>query len=99
MKTFLTDEELVELTGSKRKSNQIRWLTQHRYPHETNAQGAWEVDTRSGDNIWAPDCNIMVQCLGDKSNVSAMTSFLGAATPSTVLALQERGQEVAIEYA
>jgi hypothetical protein len=25
--TFLTDEELIELTGAKRKSNQIRWLT------------------------------------------------------------------------
>lgn len=62
-------------------TQRLRELAQNAY------QGAWEVDTRSGDNIWAPDCNIMVQCLGDKSNVSAMTSFLGAATPSTVLAL------------
>ena len=62
-------------------TQRLRELAQKAY------QGAWEVDTRSGDNIWAPDCNIMVQCLGDKSNVSAMTSFLGAATPSTVLAL------------
>ena len=62
-------------------TTKLRELAQKAY------QGAWEVDTRSGDNIWAPDCNIMVQCLGDKSNVSAMTSFLGAATPSTVLAL------------
>ena len=43
MSTFLTEDELVELTGAKRKSNQIRWLTQHRYPHETNANGAPKV--------------------------------------------------------
>jgi hypothetical protein len=43
MSTFLTDDELIELTGAKRKSNQIRWLTQHRYPHETNANGAPKV--------------------------------------------------------
>ena len=34
-----------------------------------------------------PDCNIMVQCLGDKSNVSTMASFPWSPAPSTVLAL------------
>ena len=43
MTTFLTEEELVDLTGFRRKSNQIRWPTQHRYPHETNANGAPKV--------------------------------------------------------
>ena len=39
------------------ETTKLRELAQKAY------QGAWEVDTRSGDNIWAPDCNIMVQCL------------------------------------
>lgn len=42
-KLFLTDEEMVELTGAKRKTTQIRWLAQHRYPHEINANGAPKV--------------------------------------------------------
>lgn len=55
-KLFLTDEELVELTGAKRKANQIRWLIQHRYPHETNANGAPKVlrcylERRLGESI------------------------------------------------
>ena len=43
MSTFLTVDELAELTGFRRKTNQIRWLAQHRYPHEINANGAPKV--------------------------------------------------------
>ena len=92
MKTFLTDEELVELTGARRKSNQIRWLTQHRYPHETNANGAPKVlrcylERRLAD------------IEPDHWRAGADAWFIAAANPATVLALLARGQEVVIEYA
>lgn len=36
---FLTDAELVELTGQRQKSAQIRWLQLRRWRFETTATG------------------------------------------------------------
>lgn len=37
---FLTKEEVRELTGYKRKTEQCRWLTEKRYPFEPD-KGGW----------------------------------------------------------
>ncbi len=36
---FLTDEQLVTLTGHKRRAGQIAWLVQHGIPHIVSAAG------------------------------------------------------------
>jgi len=36
---FLSPEELVTLTGYRRRAEQIRWLTQKGVPHLVNARG------------------------------------------------------------
>lgn len=36
---FLTDEQLVILTGRKRRAGQIAWLAEHRIPHMVSASG------------------------------------------------------------
>lgn len=38
--SFLTDAELVRLTGYKRGAEQVKWLEAHDWLHETNAAGA-----------------------------------------------------------
>lgn len=37
MSMFLTRVELADLTGCKRKRNQVAWLVQHGYKFELNA--------------------------------------------------------------
>ena len=39
MDIFLSPEDLEVLTGRKRASSQIKWLQEHRWPHEVNALG------------------------------------------------------------
>lgn len=36
---FLTDEQLVILTGRKRRAGQIAWLAERRIPHIVSAAG------------------------------------------------------------
>ena len=36
---FLDRDELVQLTGRKRPSSQIKWLREHGYPVEVSAAG------------------------------------------------------------
>ena len=36
---FLSETELVELTGHQRSKNQIRWLREHRWPFELASGG------------------------------------------------------------
>ena len=36
---FLSETELVELTGYQRSKNQIRWLREHRWPFELASGG------------------------------------------------------------
>jgi len=36
---FLSETELVELTGYQRSKNQIRWLREHRWPFELGSGG------------------------------------------------------------
>ena len=42
---FLSQEELTELTGRKRKASQIRWLQEHGYLYEVDANGKPKVLT------------------------------------------------------
>ena len=41
--SLLTPEEIVRLTGRRKKSLQIKWLTEHQIPHYVNAAGYPQV--------------------------------------------------------
>ena len=48
---MLLREELIELTGYKRRSDQVRWLTERRIPFSINAAGL-PVVSRSVANAY-----------------------------------------------
>lgn len=45
MSQLLTPEQVVQLTGRRKKSLQVQWLKDHKIPHYINAAGYPQVFT------------------------------------------------------